>query len=65
MKKLLFFAVVVAMFATGCNGQKQEQKEMENKNNELTAFDVQKEFEKNGFSWFYRESHSLQWRHRP
>ena len=38
--------------ATGCNQQKQEQTDMNKESNELTAFDVQEAFEKNGFTWF-------------
>ena len=52
MKKVFFIAAMALMMATGCNQQKQEQQNMDKENNELTAFDVQKAFEKNGFSWF-------------
>ena len=52
MKQHLIFATLALLLATGCNQQKQEQPTMNKENNELTAFDVQKEFEKNGFTWF-------------
>ncbi len=54
MKKVFFIVAMALMIATGCNQQKQEQEQqnMDKENNELTAFDVQKAFEKNGFSWF-------------
>ena len=54
MKKVFFIVAMALMMATGCNRQKQEQEQqnMDKENNELTAFDVQKAFEKNGFSWF-------------
>ena len=54
MKKVFFIAAVALMMTTGCNQQKQgqEQQNMDKENNELTAFDVQTAFEKNGFSWF-------------
>ena len=54
MKKVFFIVAMILMMATGCNQQKQEQEQqnMNKENNELTAFDVQTTFEKNGFSWF-------------
>ena len=52
MKKPLFLTVVALMTVTGCKHQEQEQPSMNKENNELTAFDVQKTFEKNGFTLF-------------
>ena len=52
MKQQLIFAALALLLATGCNQQKQEQPIMNKENKALTAFDVQKEFEKNGFTWF-------------
>ena len=40
------------MAATSCNHPEQEQQTMNTENDELTAFDVQEAFEKNGFTWF-------------
>ena len=52
MKQHLILAALALLLATGCNQQKQEQPTMNKENKALTAFDVQKEFEKNGFTWF-------------
>ena len=54
MKRLLFLAAFALLLATSCNHQEQEQQTqtMNKENNELTAFDVQEAFEKNGFTWF-------------
>ena len=54
MKHSIFTFLCIALI--GCaSPHKQEQNDsnMNNENNnELTAFDVQKEFQKNGFDWF-------------
>ena len=53
MKKQLFTLLCIALI--GCaSPQQQEQNDetMNKENNELTAFDVQQEFQKNGFTWF-------------
>ena len=53
MKNLPFIILCIALI--GCaSPQQQEQNDttMNKDNNELTAFDVQKEFQKNGFDWF-------------
>lgn len=46
MKPQLIITALALLIATGCNQQKQEQPTMNKENRELTAFDVQKEFEK-------------------
>ena len=48
MKK--FIIIAATLFITACGNQQQNDNPMEN--NKLTAFDVQKEFQKNGFDWF-------------
>ena len=40
------------ILASSCSHPEQEQQIMTIENNELTAFDVQEAFEKNGFTWF-------------
>ena len=53
MKQHLITLFCIALI--GCaSPQQQEQKDetMNKENNELTAFDVQHEFQKNGFTWF-------------
>lgn len=50
MKKLLFFAAAALMMCA-CGNEMKDEIAME-QNNELTAFDVQKEFQKNSFDWF-------------
>ena len=51
MKKALYIIILcVALISCG-NGKQQNETPME-KNNKLTAFDVQQEFQKNGFTWF-------------
>ena len=50
MKKLLLFAAVALMLCA-CSNETKNEIPME-QNNDLTAFDVQKEFQKNGFDWF-------------
>ena len=53
MKHNLIIVLCIALI--GCaSPQQQEQIDstMDKENNELTAFDVQQEFQKNGFSWF-------------
>ncbi len=49
--RIAFLAFAVALMC-GCNGQKQEEAKDSTMNNELKAFDVQKDFEENGFTFF-------------
>ena len=51
MKKVLLGILCVALIICGDGKQQQNETPME-KNNELKAFDVQHEFQKNGFDWF-------------
>ena len=54
MKNIIYTLLCIALI--GCaSPQQQEQNDttMNKDNNELTAFDVQKEFQKNGFDWWY------------
>lgn len=53
MKPILFTLLCIALVS--CASPKQQEKNdstMNKNNNELTAFNVQKEFQKNGFDWF-------------
>ena len=50
MKRILFILACAAMMA--CAGGEKGETEMEKKTGDLTAFDVQKEFAENGFTWF-------------
>ena len=50
MKRLLFILACAAMM--GCAGGEKGETEMEKKTGDLTAFDVQKDFAENGFTWF-------------
>ena len=50
-----FVTALVAIILIGCSTpqqQEQNNETMNKENKELTTFDVQKEFEKNGFNWF-------------
>ena len=54
MKHCLFTFLCIAFIGCASPQQKEQNDSTMNKenNNELTAFDVQKEFQKNGFDWF-------------
>ena len=57
MKKSVFLAAVAILVLTACNGNKNQDSSSDSPSataaqSELTACDVQKEFAKNGFSWF-------------
>ena len=51
MRKIIFSILCLALMGCGSGKQQQNDTTME-KINELTAFDVQQEFQKNGFTWF-------------
>ena len=53
MKQHLITLFCLALIGCASPQQQEQNNETMNKeNNELTAFDVQQEFQKNGFTWF-------------